>query len=121
VVKPDILYDIGPRQRKETNPNKMGNGQKQVTQARVDALTPGDAKTENEVATGTLPLFSGRAVVLFDSGATHSFISTSYVIRYSLNIELLRIGVVVSTPVGKSVICTKIVRKSPIHIDGRTL
>jgi len=71
--------------------------------------------------TGTLPKFSGKAVVLFDSGATHSFILVSYVRRYSLSIEPLEIGVVVSTLVGKSVICMKIVRKCPIHIDGRTL
>lgn len=73
------------------------------------------------MVTGTLTLFFGKVIVLFDSGATHSFISASYVRRYSLNIELLGIGVVVSTPVGKSVICMKIVRKSPIHINGRTL
>jgi hypothetical protein len=109
------------RAKEGDRPQQKGSGQKQFTQARVYALTPGDAETENEVVTGTLPLFSGRAVVLFDSGATHSFISASYVRRYSLNIELLGIGVVVSTPMGKSVICTKIVRKSPIHIDGRTL
>ncbi|XP_062164965.1 uncharacterized protein LOC133871551 [Alnus glutinosa] len=110
-----------PRVKEGDRPQQKGSGQKQVTQARVYALTPGDVKTKNEVVTGTLPLFSSRAVVLFDSGATHSFISASYVRRYSLNIELLGIGVVVSTPVGKFVIFTKIVRKSPIHIDGRTL
>jgi hypothetical protein len=33
----------------------------------------------------------------------------------------MEIGVVVSIPVGKSMVCTKIVRKCPIHIDGRTL
>jgi hypothetical protein len=110
-----------PKVKEGDRPQQKGSGQKQFTQARVYALTPGDAETENEVVTGTLPLFSGKAIVLFDSGATHSFISVSYVRRYSLNIELMEIGVVVSTPVGKSVVCTKIVRKCPIHVDGRTL
>jgi hypothetical protein len=33
----------------------------------------------------------------------------------------MEVGVVVSTPVGKSVICSKLVKVFPIHIEGRTL
>jgi hypothetical protein len=87
----------------------------------VYALTPGEAQTENEVVLVTLPLFTGKAIILFDSGATHSFISTKYDRRLHINIEPMKVGVVVSTPVGKSVLCKKIVLGCPNHIEGRTL
>jgi hypothetical protein len=40
------------------------------------------------------------AVVLFDSGASHSFISATYVERHNLPIALLRCQMIVSSPGG---------------------
>jgi hypothetical protein len=40
------------------------------------------------------------AVVLFDSGASHSFISTAYVEKHNLPIALLRCQMIVSSPGG---------------------
>jgi hypothetical protein len=40
------------------------------------------------------------AVVLFDSGASHSFISTAYVGKHNLPLALLRFQMIVSTPGG---------------------
>jgi hypothetical protein len=99
----------------------MGNNRKPPTKAKVYAFTPSEAKTENEVVTGTLPLFSGKTVILFDSGATHSFISTKCGRRFHINLEPMEVEVVISTLVGKSVICRKIVMGCPIHIEERTL
>ncbi|XP_062145905.1 uncharacterized protein LOC133853898 [Alnus glutinosa] len=65
-----------PKTKVGDKPQQHGNGQKQFTQARVYALMPGEAEIENEVVTGILPHFSGKAIVLFDFGATHSFISS---------------------------------------------
>jgi hypothetical protein len=79
----------------------MGNNHKPLTQAKVYALKPSEVEMENGVVIGTLPLFSGKAVILFDSGATHSFISTKYARRFHINLEPMEVGVVVSTPVGK--------------------
>jgi hypothetical protein len=76
---------------------------------------------ENEVITSTLPLFVGKAIILFDSCATHSFISSKYARRFHINLEPMEVGVVVSTSMGKSVICMKIIMGCPIHIEGRTL
>jgi hypothetical protein len=110
-----------PKQKGGAAPSQIGNNRKPPTQARVYALTPSEAETETGVVTGTLPLFSGKAVILFDSGATHSFISAKYARRFHINLEPMEVGVVVSTLVGKSVICRKIVMGCPIHIEGRTL
>jgi hypothetical protein len=40
------------------------------------------------------------AVLLFDSGALHSFISTTYVEKHNLPIALLRCQMIVSSPGG---------------------
>jgi hypothetical protein len=41
--------------------------------------------------------------------------------RFNINLEPMEVGVVVSSPVGKLVICRKIAMGCPIHIEGRTL
>jgi hypothetical protein len=110
-----------PKQKGGVAPLQIGNNRKPPTQARVYALTPSEAETENGVVTGTLTLFSGKAIILFDFGATHSFISTKYARRFHISLEPMEVGVVVSTPVGKSVICRRIVMGCPILIEGRTL
>jgi hypothetical protein len=100
---------------------QTGNNSGSLTQAKVYAITPGEAEMKNEAVTGTLPLFTGNAVNLFDSRATYSFISAKYDRRFHINLEPMKVGVVVSTPVGRLVICRKIVIGCPIHIEGRTL
>jgi hypothetical protein len=40
------------------------------------------------------------AVVLFDSGASHSFISTAYVEKHNLPLALLKCRLIVSSPGG---------------------
>jgi hypothetical protein len=75
-------------------PKSQGGGNQQKTvQARVFALTPGDAKAEDVdagVVTGTIHLFGSLAYTLFDSGATHSFVSTTYAKLCSMSMEPLR-------------------------------
>ena len=44
-------------------------------QARVFILTPQDAQASNAVVAGTLPVCYLDARVLFDPGASHSFVS----------------------------------------------
>jgi hypothetical protein len=60
-----------------TNQNRPGE-QRNTALARVYALTPGDEAALDEVVTGTLLISPHQATVLFDSGATHSFVSYSF-------------------------------------------
>jgi hypothetical protein len=76
---------------------QIGNNSGSLTQAKVYAITPGEAEMKNEAITGTLPLFTGNVVILFDSRATHSFISAKYDRRFHINLEPMKVGVVVST------------------------
>lgn len=82
------------------------NQPRQTTPARVFALTPDNVLAEEnttDVVTGTIPLFGSVASVLFDSGATHSFISLSFVKLCSLSTEPLEHNICVATPVGNTI------------------
>jgi hypothetical protein len=96
---------------------------KQPTQARVYSLTPENVATEGnfDVVTNTIPLHGNLARVLFDSGATHSFISSTYVKLCNLSTRPLEQNINVSTPVGSVVTCRKCVKNCPILLGGRTL
>jgi hypothetical protein len=56
------------------------------------------------------------ACVLFDSGAMHSFISSTYVKLCKLHTEPLDQNICVATPVGDAVTCRKCVDNYPIVI-----
>jgi hypothetical protein len=53
-----------------------------------------------DVVIGTFSINDLSAVVLFDSGASHSFISVAYVEKHNLPIALLRCQMIVSSPGG---------------------
>jgi hypothetical protein len=53
-----------------------------------------------DVVIGTFSVNDISAVVLFDSGASHSFISAAYVEKHNLPIALLRCQMIVSSPGG---------------------
>jgi hypothetical protein len=59
-----------------------------------------EAKEAADVVIGTFFINDTSAVVLFDSGASHYFISTAYVEKYNLPIALLRCQMIVSSPGG---------------------
>ena len=52
-------------------------------------LNPQDAQASNTVVTGTLTICSRQALVLFDSGATHSFVSPSFVLCLNMRNDVL--------------------------------
>jgi hypothetical protein len=53
-----------------------------------------------DVVIGMFLINDTSAVVLFDSGASHSFISIAYVVKHNLPIALLRWQMIVSSPGG---------------------
>jgi hypothetical protein len=59
-----------------------------------------EAQEAPDVAIGMFLVTDTSAVVLFDSGALHSFISTAYVRKYNLPLALLRCQMIVSSPGG---------------------
>jgi hypothetical protein len=105
-------------------PLDIGYQPKQPAQAHVYSLTPENVATKGnnvDVVTSTIPLYGNFASVLFDLGATHSFISSTYVKLCNLSTRPLEQNIRVSTPIGSAVTCRKCVENCPILLGGRTL
>jgi hypothetical protein len=96
-----------------------GVAQKPLAPARVYALVLGEPEGGSEVVTGTAPILGFEALVLFDSGATNSFISIVFVRLSRLVVRTLEPDLAVTTPVGKTVVCKRVVCECPISICGR--
>ncbi|XP_077234212.1 uncharacterized protein LOC143876395 [Tasmannia lanceolata] len=71
--------------------------------------------------TGTLPIASVYACVLFDLGASHSFISSRFVVKHGLVHEPLDVELCVDTPVGGSLITDRICKSCAVKIGDREL
>jgi hypothetical protein len=59
-----------------------------------------EAQEALDVVIGMFLINDTSVVVLFDSGASHSFISTAYVGKHNLPLALLRRQMIVSSPGG---------------------
>ncbi|XP_077217962.1 uncharacterized protein LOC143852462 [Tasmannia lanceolata] len=88
---------------------------------RFHALTHQDAQNVGTVVSGTLTVASSYAYVLFDSGATHSFVSSSYVMLHSLPIMPMNHDLCVSTLVGSDLVANSVSKMCPIRICDREL
>ncbi|KAA0043088.1 ty3-gypsy retrotransposon protein [Cucumis melo var. makuwa] len=75
-------------------------------QGRVFATTRQEAERASTVVTGTLPILGHYALVLLDSGSSHSFISLVFVRQMGLEVEPLGSILSVSTP-SRAVILSK--------------
>ena len=69
-------------------------------QGRVYAATVDEAVEDAAVITGTLTIHSTPALVLFNSGSTHTFIATAFAARVGMTVEDLGYDLTVSTPTG---------------------
>jgi hypothetical protein len=63
-------------------------------------VTVEEAQEAPDVVIGTFLINDTSAVVLFDFGASHSFISTAYVGKQNLPLALLKCQMIVSSPGG---------------------
>jgi hypothetical protein len=98
-----------------------GAAQKPLAPARVYAIVPGESEGGSEVVIGTVPILGFEALVLFDSGATHSFVSVVFVRLSRLAVRTLEPCLAVTTPVGKTVVYKRVVCECPVSIYGRVL
>jgi hypothetical protein len=63
-------------------------------------VTVEEAHEAPDVVLGMLFIDANTAIVLFDSGALHSFISATYVEKHNLSVALLNCCMIVSSPSG---------------------
>ena len=71
--------------------------------------------------TGTLPVLGHYALVLFDSGSSHSFISSAFVLHARLEVEPLHHVLSVSTPSGECMLSKEKVKGCQIEITGHVI
>jgi hypothetical protein len=64
-------------------------------------MTSNEAQQAQDGVLGMFLISSHLATILFDSGATHSFISSSFVVKHSLPIATLKHTMLVSSPRGE--------------------
>ncbi|KAL0543811.1 hypothetical protein IC582_018916 [Cucumis melo] len=102
-----------------------GNAQNQGAgaphQGRVFATNKTEAERAGTVVTGTLPVLGHYALVLFDSGSSHSFISSAFVLHARLEVEPLHHVLSVSTPSGECMLSKEKVKACQIEIAGHVI
>jgi hypothetical protein len=76
-----------------------------------------EAQEAPDVVIGMFFINDTSAVVLFDSGASHSFISAAYVGKHNLALALLRCQMIVSSP-GRDMPAWQLCPKVNLKIRG---
>ena len=93
------------------------DGDRQPTRGRVYATTREQADDTAGTITGSLFIHGIPCYILFDTGATHSIISVSYVSKLKLLSEPLEHCISISTPMRSSVLIHRYYRDCPISFD----
>ena len=90
--------------------------------ARVFTMTQGEADaTPTDVICGNILVNGIIAYVLFDSGASHTFIARAFVKELGTEPEVLNVGYVVALPSGKTMRSNKVIKNCPIQIRDQIL
>ena len=87
-------------------------------QGRVYAITPPAKSVDQPVIQGTFLLSHLWATVLFDFGASHSFIAASDVIELGLEVKALEEPLYLSSPLGIRARIGMICRGCELEISG---
>jgi len=89
------------QQPRNNNQTPQGNrGQQNYVQGRVNHVAAETAQEAQEVVFGMFLVNSAPATVLFDSGASHSFISAQFVAKYGIPVHSMSKHMLVSSPGG---------------------
>jgi hypothetical protein len=90
--------------------------------ARVNDVAMEEAQAAPDVIIGMILVNDINAIVLFDSGASHSFVAASFVQKYNPPLSMLKNRMIVSSP-GRDMharhVCSKV--SIPIRGGGRIL
>ncbi|XP_057502685.1 uncharacterized protein LOC130786392 [Actinidia eriantha] len=100
--------------------NRSGNGNNQ-RQGQAFALMPGDSRNDEIVVAGNILICSLPAYVLFDTGSSHTFVSTKFASRLNKKPEPLGYELVVSQPTNKGMVCSTIYRDCSVCIGDTVI
>jgi hypothetical protein len=76
-------------------------GQQNYTYDKVNHVSTEEAQQAQDVVLDMFLASSHPVTVLFDSGASHSFISSSFIVRHQLLITIMKKTMLVSSPEGE--------------------
>jgi hypothetical protein len=76
-------------------------GQQNFIYGRVNHMTSDEAQQAQDVVLGMFPASSHPATILFDFRASHSFLSSSFVVKHRLPIATMKHTMLVSLPRGE--------------------
>nr|AAV31278.1 putative polyprotein [Oryza sativa Japonica Group] len=105
--KPVVCFNCGdpghyadkcPKPRRVKVVPTQSNSTAPASKARVNHVAAAEAQDAPDVILGTFLVNLVPATVLFDSGATHSFLSMSFAGNHGMEVEDLRHPLMVSTP-----------------------
>jgi hypothetical protein len=93
---------LGTNQNLNRNANNSATTPARQNQACacVNHVAVEDAQTALDVIIGMILVNDNNAIVLFDSGAPHSFVATNFVQRHNLPLSMLKNRMIVSSPRG---------------------
>jgi hypothetical protein len=103
-------------QGKTSNSSNKGKGKRQVVQVRqgrVNLTTLSELPEGAPIMTGTFSINHHPVTVLFDTGATHSFISTKFGTKMGLDIYPVN-GIYMITTLGGNIPSNQVCRSVPI-------
>jgi hypothetical protein len=86
--------------------------------AHINYTTVEEIPIGEEVLAGTFSLNEHPVIILFDSGASHNFLSSTYAKKAKLSLVASGAPYVISTPRGR-VDANRIVHKAPLELSGR--
>ncbi|XP_020242946.1 uncharacterized protein LOC109821168 [Asparagus officinalis] len=107
-------------QNQQRRSGQYGQRTQQQRQGQVLTLTAEQADTSGDVVTGTILVYSVPAFTLFDSGASHCFISAQFISRHTIPCDRLDASWNIHTGSGVLMSCREC-KKCPLVVCGREL
>jgi hypothetical protein len=80
---------------------QRSQGQQNYTYGKVNHVTAKEAQQSQDMVLGMFLANSHPATILFDSRASHSFISSKFVAKHNLPITIMKYTMIVSSPEGE--------------------
>jgi hypothetical protein len=80
------------------NQQPRPQGQQNFTYGKVNHVTTEESQQSQDVVLGLFLANSHLVMILFDSGALHSFISSRFVAKHNLPIKIMKYIMLISSP-----------------------
>ncbi|XP_074323035.1 uncharacterized protein LOC141659982 [Apium graveolens] len=119
--KGHTIRDCKQPLKKSGDQNDQNGRNNQKTSGRVFSIIAKDAANTPGTITGTLSIGNRNATVLFDTGATHSFVSTSYVKHLCIAPTTLSSEFSIGNPIGINTYVNSLYHDCVVIVDDRKL